>query len=299
MVQPPRLNTFSLAQTLGAVEGIRGARTRNALGGMALEQQRKAAKMQAEIDRIRERSENLPEFIKSLKSAGQFEEANRIAQEELGMMGKTATVIGKLGTLVRDQDTYDIIRAEILQSGVIRPEMMPVEYDKSFFKKAEKQIRGKMSTFERVVGLKGGVRQVQQVTQTPQGDVVAESPVFSSLEDVRERRLSREGRQRESRLREEKPAKKLTLPPAVSGEIRRQVADALNTIYDPRTGAINFKDNETRVLAKQVIEDAEQLIDSGAHQTIGAAVADALRRVNVPIQSTQNPDATNPLGLTR
>ena len=305
MVHIPRMNSLNLGQTLGAASQIQGQRNRNALSQLALDQQHTAEKNRKKVQAARKMTDNAGNAIRQLREQGDFEAADKLLDFQRKQFKSTIDIVNGTGAWVRNQETYDLLRSNLVQQGIVEPDEMPVEYSKSFFTKQAKELKRKLSTLEQTVGVRNGVRQQRQLTQDEYGNVLAASPTYENSHDISSKRqLANQDRDYRLRAsRENRLAKKDAggggLKASETNAIRSQIAAAFNSVFDVETGRINFRDDGQRRKAQQAQDIAEQLLERGEMQSGGRAAVEALRRVGVPIPRPSNSfvDPNNPGGF--
>lgn len=304
----PQFQTFSLAGTLGAAEQIRGGQLRNRLGALALEQQKEAAQTRKRVKEAQAASDRAPDVIRQLREQGEHEAADALLASEQQKHRSSIQIIEGMQGWVSDQDTYDLVRSNLLQKGIIEPEDMPTEFDKSFFARKATEARGKLTTLERVVDVdpRTSVRTIEQVTQDAKGNILATSPRYQSREDLNAQRragesdrdywlrMQAEKRRREKDERAAAEGEGLGLKASETNAIARQAAELHGGRYDISTGRFAFADDKKRIAAQQTIELAERILGEGRANTIGIAVTMAARELGQPIPETNIPNVGPP-----
>lgn len=296
-VQPPAFpGQPNFMQAAAGAESVRGARVRNAMAQQQLELSAEAQMNRRKVRAARKQSENAGEIVGRLRANGDHEAADGFIRSQQKQHEAAIKAIESAGRWVTDESTYEQLRTNLLTRGVIEPEDMPANFDPKFFGLEAKRIRNKLSTLNRVVGVKNGIPQQEQITQDEFGNVLSRSPTFEATSDRREQRLLAE-----SLRNRKKDGVTLDLPVAVSNSINRSVGTAIGGQFDIITGRFVFSDAAQRQQAAQVAEDAELLLKKGQATSVQQAVTQALRRSGVPVPSSEgapngfNPD--DPLGI--
>ncbi len=145
-VQMPQFNFLDVGQTLGRAEAIKGQRLRNELAGMDKDERQRIADARQKSDEIRGMYDSMPEQIQQLEAAGLFDEAEEVRNSYVDSQLNAINMIEGLRNGI-NADNYKSFRADMIASGSMSPEFLPVEYSDQWFRDQVDERKGAISKF--------------------------------------------------------------------------------------------------------------------------------------------------------
>ncbi len=269
--------TFDLSDVYRDVESIKGARLKNRIGGMQVNQMEEQAANQKKKDEINRMYDEMPARIEQYRVQGFNQEADDLQDQYI--KGKTAAyTLLKHERELLTKDNWAEKRSRYIQSGLIKPYDMPTKYDGDWLKAKEKKAKADYKIV------------TTRFTDSKTGKTMAEDrPVISGVPG-------------EARTPYDPYAPKdgagagREIKAADSNAIGRATGQLFGGFYDPQSGKITglSKDEEQRVLS--IIEEAERLFLDNPTLGHRQAVAKAARTAGIDIKSLSRP-ANDPLGI--
>lgn len=126
-VTVPPIQQFDLGSTLSNVETIKGQRLRNRLASAQIASAERTAETRQRRLEMEKLYDQLPDRIAAFRQAGMHEEAAQ-AFDTYVQMNQTQADALKLLTPFN----YKKIRSDLIKSGVVDGEEIPVNYDRKF-----------------------------------------------------------------------------------------------------------------------------------------------------------------------
>lgn len=297
----PQFGVFNYGNVMAQAEGIKSARLRNEAAGLNLEQMRRRERNRKKIEAMRAQSENAGQIVQQLRADGNFEAADDFIALQQKQHQATMSMMGSVADQITDQASYEKVRGYMLNEGLIRPEQLPPDYDKSIFKNIRKQAERKFKEFEFEVGVSPeGVTQERQMVLDQFGNVVHQGPVRG---DVRERELmERRGARRQKGAEFQQKERRLRrggegtggISATDSARIGRSVAAFYGGIFDPSSNSFSIPSEPNRLKARRVTAAAEKYFAQGMkmQEAINQALTDegVPGMKSIPDQGPQAPD---------
>lgn len=131
--------TFNLGNVFGQAEQIKAARQQNQLAAINVEQAKRRERNLRMIREARTQFQNGGEIVRQLRAAGQNDAADQFINTQIQSKLQSVALLKEFAPLVTDESTYEQLRSDLLEGGYIEEEDLPVEYDRSFFKREEKK----------------------------------------------------------------------------------------------------------------------------------------------------------------
>ena len=284
MVQVPQFNVFSAQQAAAGAERVKAARLQNEVAGMQASELRRKEQSLERIRQMRTQFENGGEIVAALRAEGQHDAADQFIRTQQQNQLMKVKMLSQFGPLVRDEETYETVRSQLVRSGAVEEDFLPVRYDESFYARQMKKEELKLKEFNRKVGVKGGITQEQQVILDQFGREHHRGPVRPSLE---ERKLSFQQRKERARQAERDIGGKV--PTAVSNAIGRRVATFFGGNFNIETGKFEIAGESNRRKAVRIGALAERYAEQGVAplQAVERALADTNEGAVGPPAQTQ------------
>jgi len=187
-----------------------------------------------------------------------------------------------------NEGNYKGFRSDLLRAGAITPEMMPVEYSDSWFKKQVSEKRGNLSKFTRNSFLKGALMSQDIVQQD--GGIVWEGGWYNDPKNQGKPGGGAGG-----------SGKPWEYKSADSNTIGRQVASIFSGhggIWDPQNGTVRGLSKDLTARSHAVQELASRIYQENQGKvTHDVAVARAARTSGINVEDLRDSSQTDPLSL--
>ncbi len=276
----PQIRQVDVGQAMRTGQNIQYNRLRNEAAGMEMEEKRNMLENRRRAAEIRSTYERMPEQIQQLEEAGLFQEADQLRSQYISQQIKGVEVLETMRRGI-NADNYKQVRADLLQSGAVTPEMMPVEYSDEWFREQRDRQKNALSKMTRQ-WLEGGAVLQQDIITNSYGDILWQGTPFESGTD---RPAGGDGRE---------------YGPSDANAIRSQISQLFSDFRHPVTGQpIVLDETKTRQVAA-LQEEAERIYRlnmNDPNMTYGRAVNQAARSMGINVANLQDSSVADPLGL--
>jgi hypothetical protein len=140
--------TFDLGSSIQAGQQIATNQLRNMALADDQQQRQDMLKNRAKAQQIRTLYDDMPDQIAALERENMFDEADGLRNEYIKARKGEVTLLTTLRDSI-DETNYKSFRSELLTSGAVTPDMMPVEYSDDWFRKQKDEKLGKLNHFTR------------------------------------------------------------------------------------------------------------------------------------------------------
>ncbi len=138
---------FSKAYT--SAEQVKGMRQKNALARRTSEQEKELERKRKKYYEYKNFTDNIGQAIEQAKADGNYEVAEQLAKTGRETFGQALEMWESVGSIVTDQDSYDTIREQAIDSG-IPSELLPVEYNPKFFARMAGDAKKKLGNIQAI-----------------------------------------------------------------------------------------------------------------------------------------------------
>ena len=264
-------NVFNLGQSLTAGQ-------RYQAGQLGLKENQNIIANRKKANDIRRQYEAMPDQIDQLEQQGLFDEAAKLRNNYIQTKKSAIEMFENVGHMVAPED-YQQFRSDMIQSGSITPDLMPVQYKKNWWRPEAQKQRGNLSTLTRKWGGQGAVMSQDLVTQD--GQVIWTGQPYK---DKKSKSGSGSGK-----------------PFRMSASDSNSIAKAVGAIFglwDPITNQYKILNRDQTKQVASINEEASKIYN--ANQGIithAESVARAARRMNIKIPNLEkDPKSSNPNG---
>lgn len=284
-MNPNMFQTFDLGSAVQSGQQVQENRLRNQALADDQNQRQDMLKNRAKAQEIRTMYDTMPDQIAALERENMFEQADELRNSYIKNRKTEVDLLTTLRDSI-DETNYKQFRSELLTSGAITPDMMPVEYSDDWFRKQKKEKLGKLNSFTVQSFENGAVMSRDYVTQD--GKVREDLTGNWYDQDAADKEKSGSGA----------GGKDWSMKPADSNAIGRQIERVFGGFYDPETGQLGGLDPEQAARVQAVQEEAETIYNENRGLVPhGVAVTRAARRLRINVESYRDKAADNPLNL--
>lgn len=263
---------FNYAQAAQDAESIKGARLKNSLMGLEVQEETRRQENLAKVDQINQMHADAPARIQALRDAGMHDQANALIESEIKQL-QNGVDLAKTMTEGLNADNWKSTRQQLIEVGAIRGEFMPKDYDPSWLRAREREAKVNLQKITRMVERDGEVGMTDELYAD--GKLVEAGPLYDD-----DKNRGRKGGGGGSR--------KFTA--SDSNAIAKAAANLFDGLYDPATGEFKVMDPTKRPMVMAIASDAERLFreEGLSHRQ---AVEEAAKQYNI-----QRPGA-DPVGI--
>lgn len=277
-----RINQVNYGNAIAAGQQIKYNRMRNQAMSMELQNKEDQIRRRQQAQQIRAQMATMPAAIDEMENQGLFDEADKLRTHYIGQMKRGVEVARDLAEGL-NENNYQQVRHDMIQSGAITGDMWPTEYLSDWFaNKVAKQKKDLEQLTIRWQDKNGAT--VSQDLLASDGDIFWKGSPFESAAD----RKAREG----------KDSGAFKYKASDDNAIGSQATRLFGGFYDPSTGNISglSPDKAKKV---QAIHAAATELYAGAQGRIthAQAVREAARRMRITIEDPNDTLATDPAGI--
>jgi hypothetical protein len=282
--------TFDYGSSVQSGQMIQENRLKNQALADDQQQRQDMLRNRKKAQEVREMYDTMPDQIAALESESLYEQADDLRNQYI----KTRKTEVDLLTTLRDsidETNYKQFRSELLTSGAVTPDMMPVEYSDDWFRKQKDDKLGKLNQFTQTSFENGAIMSRDTVTQ----DGKVRWDLTGKWYDTAKSKKTGSGSGAGS-------GKAFEFKPADTNAIAKQAAELYGGFWDPVTQRISGLDPVKAQKVQTIREQASRIFGDERSKGNGAfshsvAVSRAARLAGVPIEDLENAAATDPLGL--
>ncbi len=291
-VRPNMFQTFDYGSAVQAGQQIQENRLRNQ--ALADDQQQRAdmLKNRAKAAEIRKMYDDMPSQIEALEAEDMYEQADDLRNRYIKARINENQLLGTMRNSI-DETNYKSFREQLLKSGAVTPDMMPVEYSDDWFRKEDDKQKGALNKFTRTSYEKGANMSQDVVHQdgAVRWDLTGEW--YDIARDKGGRLPGKDGAGSGSQFE---------FKAADTNAIGKQAAEVYGGFWDPVTQRPTGLDAEKAAKVQAVREQASRIFAQerkagNAGFSHATAVARASRQAGVNVRDLGNSAATNPLGM--
>lgn len=280
------MGTFSLSDTIQGAEQTKYLRVRNELLGYESEREAAAAERRRKKKEIEELYAGMPARIEEYERLGMHEEAAQTKdallngkRQELAMFEIVATVISA--------ETWDQHRQEAIESGMVEPHEMPVEFSQDWIDKWLGKARGEIDELETTYGEvdpESGEPTGRTMTQERwqrDGNIVQEFPPYEASAD-RNARTGKGG----------SGGKPWEFSASDSNALFAQAKLQFDPILDANGEFVGIQGQSERALGQLMERASELLRQAGGpnNRSHAEVLAQAAREQGIPMKQTVGGD---------
>lgn len=282
--------TFDLGSSIQAGQQIAENRLRNQALADDQTKRHDMLKNRKKAQEIRSTYDKMPDQIAALERENMFDQADDLRSQYIDMRKGEIDILTTMRRSI-DDTNYKSFRSDMIQSGAIRPEMMPVEYSDDWFRDQEKDKKRTLQNFTTTSVKNGAVMKQDWVTENGEvrwdltGDPYADS----------------------NKLGKEKDGNKgvgagFEYKSSDDNTIRASVAEMHGGFYDPVTKRLTGLDPDQQKRVASINEEATRIFiekrRAGVDISHATAAAQAARKLGVAdLVDYRDREATNPLSL--
>ncbi len=280
--------TFDYGSSVQSGQMIQTNRLRNQALADDQQQRQDMLRNRKKAQEVRELYDTMPDQIAALERESLFEQADGLRDKYI----KTRKTEVDLLTTLRDsidETNYKQFRSELLTTGAVSPDMMPVEYSDDWFRKQKDEKLGQLNHFTQTSFENGAIMSQDLVTQ----DGKVRWDLTGNWYDKADSQASKTGGG---------SGKQFEFKPADTNAIAKQAAELYGGFWDPVTQRISGLDPDLAQKVQTIREQASRIFakertDGNSGFAHSIAVSRAARLSGIPIQDLENAAATDPLGL--
>lgn len=286
VVNPPGVNQFRImnyGQAVQAGQQIEYNRVRNEAAGMELGEAQDMLRNRKKAQEIRAHFDKMPDQIAELERNKMFDEADKLRDTYIKARKSEVDIIEAMRTGITS-DNYKDVRQQMIQSGAITPELWPVEYSDTWFRKERDGKASSLTNFTRK-SFKDGAIMSQDIMQRG-GNIEWQGEWYHNPDD------------------EPKPekgtGKEFEFNASDSNAIGGMSVRLHGGTWDPTTGQIRGLDRNLTEKVAAVQAEAERIYATNKG-TIPHAVAfaQAARKFGYNLEDKEDTAATDPLHIRK
>lgn len=275
--QMPEFRTLDAGKAIARGQDIKRSRIVNEMLGYDRDERVATIKNRAKAQRIREQYERTPEQIEQMEQQGLFEQADKLRQSYIQSKVSAVNLIKTMRQGI-NADNYKQFRQDMIQSGAITGELMPIEYSEKWWNEQEEKEKGDIKNLTRKWG-EGGLTWAQDI-QFQDGEVLNIGDKYRPSEDLKARSGGSGG------------GKPWQVTASDSNSIRSAVATYHGGTWDATTGQFKGLDKAQTATATSQAEEATRLyrLEQGqiSHNEVAAR---AIRRGGQKVPNiSESPD---------
>ena len=282
---PNMFQTFDLGRAVTSGQRIQYNRmTNDALADEQIERKDMLRNRQ-KAQEIRSLYDSMPDQIAALERENMFKQADDLRNNYIQARKSEVTLLTSMRHAI-NADNYKEFRQELLQSGAVTPEMMPVEYSDQWFKKAIDKRKTSLTRFTVQSHRNGALMSRDYVQQDGEVNWELTGKWYDAGKDGKGGKggTGKKG--------------KFTFKAADANQIGEQIERMFGGFYDPQTGQLKGLDPTTAARVQSIQEEAELIYgQSQGEISHGVAVTRAARKLGINIENYRDKLATDPLSI--